>query len=545
VTSVRDTTPAIPAPTAERPGNAAGPRCHCGTAITRTPGKRTRIYCSEACKKRAQRAIAAGSALPAARVEAAPAQPKRDTGFSSNGKIPSAPSDLGVSTSRPKQAKPRPTGRDARFERRDAHQTVALGKAFRGCGTKLAKGDARVMLDAATKSGSLAGVRLCHSVNLCPWCMAKVLVVRAVNIQAAADGLAAAGYVLALGTHTLRHFERMAYGSLRDGMRGGLVAVLHDGWKGAYGSAGRAWRRLSAEFGIVGYERAFEDTWGSDTGYHLHWHVLWVLKKPLDSTTGLPLHGEELEEFYARFRRRLAETWREAVLAAGGYDISTTCDRDGCSCGGEGHGSDLRIIGADEEGETARYLYKDGDKGTGTIGLELTGGEFKDARRWGRMSPLQLGDLAAEELAETGEPGPLTARYREREFGVFKVRKLYRTQGLNKLIRSLGIEQDTRTDGEITEAEGTAPVVVAVIPPRTWYRHVAYVPGRRLALIRAVESLGEIGVRILTESWGLEWGTDVLPAPNEPGPADPPTPEAEVPAPEDRARAASSPLSTR
>jgi hypothetical protein len=375
---------------------------------------------------------------------------------------------------------------------------VATGKAFTGCGRRLTGDQARVMLGAAA---SFSGVRTCHSVHLCPWCMSKILAVRAANVQAAADGLAAAGYVLALGTHTLRHYGRQPYGTLRDGQRGGLVAVLHDGWKNAYGSAGRPWRRLRDKWQIVGYERAFEDTWGSETGWHLHWHVLWVIGRPLTD-------AEQLE-----FRRDLAAAWREAVLAADGYEVSTTCTRPGCSCNGEGHGTDVQFIGTGQESDAARYLYKDGDKGTAGIGLELARADFKDGRTWGRMSPLQLGDLAADELDQLGEPGPLVAKYRERERGVYKVRKHYRTQSLNKLIASLGIEQDTRTDAEITDDESDGPRVVAVIPAHTWYRFVARHDGRRLALLKATESLGEVGVQTLIESWGLVWGRDVLPAP--------------------------------
>lgn len=374
-------------------------------------------------------------------------------------------------------------------------------------------------------AASFAGVQTCHSVHLCPVCMSKVLAVRAANVQAAADGLAAAGYVLALGTNTLRHFKRLPYGTLRDGQRGGLVAVLHDAWKGAYGSAGRPWRRLRDGYGIVGYERAFEDTWGSDSGWHLHWHVLWVLK--VDAA----VVGDERKQLLDGFRRAVATTWRDAVLAAGGYDVSMKCDRPGCPCGGEGHGTDVRFIGADEEGETARYLYKDGDKGTAGIGLELTRSDFKDGRSWGRMSPLQLGDLAAEELLQLGRPGELVERYRERERGVYKVRKHYRSQSLNKLVRVLEIEQDVRSDAEIAADEGEGLLPVAVIPARTWYRHIAYHPGRRLALLRAAESLGEVGVQTLVESWGLVWGRDVLPPSAEPDASGPDTAAAEVPAP--------------
>ncbi|MFI6653826.1 hypothetical protein ACIBI8_40425 [Streptomyces sp. NPDC050529] len=359
-------------------------------------------------------------------------------------------------------------------------------------------------------AATLGGTCRCNNVHVCAWCMARILAVRSANIQAAADGLAAEGYGLHLGTNTLRHFPRNKFGTVRAGMRHGLVAVLTDGWKGAYGSAGRKWRDMRDDYGIVGYERAFEDTWGPDTGWHLHWHTMWVTEEVLD------------EETQAAFRDALAEAWATGVEAAGGYSVSETCDRPGCHCGGKGHGFDLRPLNAGEEGQAARYLYKDGDKakggGVAKIGLELAS-DNKAGRLDGRMGPLELGDAAAAELLRLGQPGPLVEKYREREFGVFQVRKHYRTQNLNKLIKALGIAQDERTKEEITDdTEGLT--VIAVILAATWYRHIARHKGRRLDLVKVAEKHGLPGVRRLIESWGLVWGKDVLDPPPVLGPAD-------------------------
>ncbi|MER6846151.1 hypothetical protein [Streptomyces platensis] len=342
--------------------------------------------------------------------------------------------------------------------------------------------------------------------------MSRILAVRGSNVQLAADGLADAGYGLHLGTNTLRHFRRQKFGTVRKGMRHGLVAVLHDGWKGAYGSAGRRWRDLRDDFGIIGYERAFEDTFGWGSGWHLHWHTMWVTETVLDA------------DEQAKFRDALADAWAHAVEAAGGYSVSEECERSGCACGGKGHGSDLRPLNVGEEGQAARYLYKDGDKakggGTAKIGLELAGQNFKAGQQEGRMGPLDLGDAAAAELLRLGKPGPLVEKYREREFGVFQVRKHYRTQNLNKLIKALGIKQDTRTEEQITDdTEGLK--AIAVIPAAIWYRHIARQPGRRLDLVKVAEAYGLPGVRRLVESWDLVWGQDVLDPPTPAAPAAP------------------------
>ncbi|MFD9729243.1 hypothetical protein, partial [Streptomyces sp. NPDC059072] len=129
--------------------------------------------------------------------------------------------------------------------------------------------------------------------------------------------------------------------------------------------------------------------------------------------------------------------------------------------------------------------------------------------------PWQLGDAAAEEMAASGGvPGIFTERYRERERGIHGVRKQYRTQGLNALVKLLEIAQDERTENEITdESGGLQPILV--IPSGTWYRHIAKVPGRRLDLVKVAEAHGIGGVRLLIESWGLRWGIDVFDPPTE------------------------------
>ncbi len=484
--------------------SARGPRCNgpgCGKPIVHIPGKRPKIYCSEACKKRAKRAIERASETTTKGAGQDRPEPKRDAGFSSKGKSPSAAGQsVAAEAAKPKNGQPKKDPRDERFARRDRHQTVALGEAFRACGNRLTGKAATLM--AAAGEAAITGVCRCNNVHLCAWCGARILAVRAANAQAMADGLAAAGYGLHLGTSTLRHFPRMPFGSNRKGERFGLVSVLHDGWRGAYGSAGRPWRRLRADFGVIGYERAYEDTWGPDTGFHLHWHTLWVTEAPLDADAQLA------------FRRAIAKAWADGVRNAGGYEVSQTCDRPDCSCGGEGHGTDLRSLNSGEEGETARYLYKDGDKGTAKIGLELSRQDLKDGRS-GRLGPWQLGDAAAEELAASGGvPGVFTEKYRERERGIFGVRKQYRTQGLNALVKLLEIPQDERTEDEITDESGGL-VPILVIPSGTWYRHIARVPGRRLDLVKVAEAHGIGGVRLLIESWGLLWGVDVFDPPTE------------------------------
>ena len=479
MTSVRDG--AQPSP--PRP---AGPRCHCGTPITHTPGKRPRVYCSAACKMRAKRAIAKGDALPPTTGEAGPAQPKSNGRFSTSVETATRAGQRGCgSDGAGINGRPESGGRDERFERRERHQRVSVGKTFRGCGRKLIAGAAT--LQAGADGGSFAGVMTCGMVNMCTWCAARILAARADYAQQAAEAWIAAGGGVVMSAHTLRHYARQKYGTLRKRERGGLVAVLHDGWSGAYGhTSGKMWQRAKRTHGVVGVLRSFEDTWGRDTGFHLHFHALWFTDRPLSPA--------EVEEFGEAISAR----WGHAVVAAGGYQVSRK------------YGVQVDHVDTTEAGAVGRYLFKDGDKARTEpidgLGAEMAFGVDKDGRRAGRLGPFQLGDEAA-----TGEADAVNA-WQEREYGVFNVRKMYLSNGMKKRLADLGVVDD-RTDAEIAEDEGKeAREPIALIPRDTWYQHVVPMRGRRLELLKAAES-GVPAVQALIAGWGLVWGRDVLPAP--------------------------------
>lgn len=429
--------------------------------------------------------------LPTTTVEAGPAEAKTDKRFSTSvetatraGQKP-AGSDGGA-------------GRDARFERREGHQRVSLGKTFRGCGRKLFAGAATIQ--AGPDGGSFAGVVTCGMVHMCVWCCTRILAARADYAQQAAEAWVANGGGIVMSAHTLKHFRRMRYGTLRKRERGGLVAVLHDGWSGAYGhSSGKMWQQAKATHRVVGVLRSFEDTWGEDTGHHLHFHAMWF--------TARPLTPDEVTEF----GKALSARWGHAVVAAGGYKPSDSCDRPGCDCGGYGHGVRVDHVDLADAGAVGRYLFKDGDKARTEpidgVGAEMAFGNEKQGRRAGRLGPFQLGDEAA-----TGEAGAVKA-WQEREYGVFNVRKMYLSNGMKAKLAELGVVDD-RTDAEIAADEGKEKrEPIAVIPRDTWYQHVVPVRGRRLELLKAAESGGVPAVQALIAEWGLVWGRDVLPAP--------------------------------
>jgi hypothetical protein len=367
---------------------------------------------------------------------------------------------------------------------------VSLGTTFRGCGRKLIAGAATVNGgQRGGESSSFTGVVTCGMVHMCAWCAARILAARAAYAQEAVEAWVANGGGVVFTTHTLRHFRRQRYGTLRKRERGGLVAVIHDGWSGAYGHrSGKMWQRIKADRLVVGVLRSFEDTWGRGSGFHLHFHALWF--------TARPLTAAEVRSF----GDALSARWARAVVVAGGYLPS------------EKHGVRVDMVPLDEAGAVGRYLFKDGDHARVVparidgLGAELAFGNDKDGRAADRLGPFQLGDAAADGEVDTVEA------WQEREYGVHGVRKMYLSNGMRAKLADLGVIDD-RTDAEIAADDGAKREPLALIPRDTWYRHIVPVRGRRLALLRAAEALGTVGVRTLIESWGLVWGTDVLPAP--------------------------------
>jgi hypothetical protein len=367
---------------------------------------------------------------------------------------------------------------------------VSLGKTFKGCGRKLIAGAAVVNgAQNGGEAGSLTGVATCGMVHMCAWCGARILAARAAYAQEAAEAWVANGGGIVMSAHTLRHYARQKFGTLRKRERGGLVAVLHDAWSKAYGHrSGKMWQQAKADHGVIGVLRSFEDTWGEASGFHLHFHAMWFTARPLT------------EDEVAAFGETLSARWGTAVVASGGYSVS------------KAHGVRVDPVNLKEAGAVGRYLFKDGDHARiepiDGVGAEMAFGSEKSGRGVGRHGPLQLGDLAA-----TGEAVYVEA-WQEREYGVHGVRKMYLSNGMKARLAALGVSDD-RTDAEIAADDGEGRVPLALIPRDTWYQHVLPVRGRRLELIHAAERGGADWVRTVIESWGLVWGSDVLPAPVE------------------------------
>lgn len=406
--------------------------------------------------------------------------------------------------------------RDGRHRLREALYDVTTDKALSRCGRYALGGG---VTPKVTPGGTayLAGLATCGKVHICPCCGAKIRSARTVELQAAgtawediggingpkirparaawkkdindrtaedwaaieeADGLQAGG--LGMLTLTMRHYSRHTLAE--------LVTQQRDAWKKALGqNAGRDWRKAKKDYGVVGFVRAWEVTYGEANGWHPHWHVLVFFDKPLT-----PEQGDALEEV-------IYEAWSTALQDVGAY----LPDRE--------HGVRLDLSGHGEGGPLARYLmkYQDG-KAAWTTAAEMTRTDTK-AGRDGHRTPFEIARVLLTEDAADDDRAQTVRLWQEYETAARGMRALYWSNGLRKRLAAL-VELDTRTDGEIAaeERQGEALAVILADP---WHQHIARRKGRSLQLLKAAEKGGQDKVRALVESWGLVWGRDVLPPP--------------------------------
>lgn len=373
-------------------------------------------------------------------------------------------------------------GRDGRWTLREGLSRVSHDKALAGCGRSAIAGGVGVVINGGV--AHMTGLATCGKIHLCPVCSAKIRAARSEEIDTVTAAWQAAGHGLAMMTLTLRHYRRMPLGTTRKRERGGLVAVQHDAWITAFGSrAGKMWQRLQQENGIVGYVRVWECTVGPDHGWHPHFHVLLFTDKPWSEDRAAAFEGAALTR------------WVRSVQRAGGYKPN---DR----------GVKVTVPAREDTQQFARYLFKAQDGKTRferwSPGDEMARADLKRGRRASRM-PFEVAEGAAAGLADDV---PLWHEY---EYAAHGIRAMYWSNGLRKLLADL-VELDERTDEEIA-AEEIGGEGLALIPAETWYGAVLRHRGRPLAILRAAEALGLVGVQTLIESWGLVWGADVLPAP--------------------------------
>ncbi|NUR86653.1 MAG: protein rep [Nonomuraea sp.] len=383
--------------------------------------------------------------------------------------------------------------RDARFELRDDLRAISALERLRDCGLSVLSGG--VVPVIRNGRAGFAGVVTCGSVHVCPCCSTSIRRVRQEELDQVGQFWECQSCGLVMMTLTMRHFERQPLAL--------LVEQQVSAWRIGFGqNAGRTWRQAKVSFAIRGFVRAWEVTHGAN-GWHAHYHVLLFLARPLARP-----RVEELQHI-------AFEVWAAALVKVGAYMPVET--------GADGKPVAVRIDAPDrgESGQLARYLMKGQDgKTRWGVAAELTRLDVKTGSG-GHRTPFEIARAA---VLPDADPRDI-ALYREFERTATGMRSLYWSNGLRALLKEMGFELDDRTDAGVAAEEAAAGTRLAMIPAATWYRHIARHKGRALALLRAAERLGVVGVRTLVESWGLVWGADVMDAEElpDPRPGDLPT----------------------
>lgn len=455
---------------------ARGPRCHCGTPIAHTPGKRPRIYCSDRCRKAAKRALAALEGRPSGPAPTATstaAEPNPDTPLGTTTRT-TVPLVRGHEKERV-HVKTAPKGREARDDAhrlREGLQEVSRVERLCRCGRRLVAGAAALTVGsgASGASAGYAGVAVCGSVHICPVCAASIRRVRAAELEAAGVAWESDSRGMAMVTFTMRHFRRQTLAE--------LVETQRAAWRRSLGqNARRSTKAALRSLGLRGYVRAWETTHGGN-GWHAHYHVVMFFDRPLT------------REQAAELETLAYEVWADAVETEGGYRPSRE------------HGVRVDVPDRGESGRVARYLMKGQDRARWSVAAEATRADIKVGSN-GHRAPFEI---ARGAVAGDREDVRLWLEYEAAAHGL---RALYWSQGLKALLAEL-VELDDRRDDQVAADEAAPGEPVALIPPSTWYRHVIRHRGRSLQLIHAAERWGADGVRSVVEGWGLIWGVDVL-----------------------------------
>ena len=284
----------------------------------------------------------------------------------------------------------------------------------------------------------LAGLVSCGSVWACTMCNAKIAMSRRLEVGAVAAGALAAGHSLGFLTFTMRHHQGH-----------GLVALwdaLSTAWDMTTGGSHRPWAADRRGFGIAGWVRTVEVTWGLN-GWHVHIHVVVLL----DGSCG----QVEVDALGASMFRR----W-SASLVRSGLDAPLPI------------GQAFKLVTGSNAAESlAEYFTKmAGGQEVGTVdrlGLEMTYSQSKRARSGhSTVTPWEL--LAG--VVDDGDAAALKL-WHEYELGSHGRRQITWSRGLRDRF-ALAPEQ---SDQDLAAVEvGSDADTVLMTPAAGWAVLVAH-----------------------------------------------------------------------
>lgn len=247
----------------------------------------------------------------------------------------------------------------------------------------------------------------------------------------------------------------------------GLWRTMSKAWGRV--TSGKQWTAERGHYGLAGYARAVEVTWGRN-GWHPHLHVLLFLAADTTASDVAALHSG----MFARWQRALSRSGRVALAAA----------------------QDAHLVTGPADEALAEYLTKSTDR-AGMVGLELAWSQGKATRQsLGTATPWRLLDYV--QVDGDAESLDMWHEYEKASKGK---RQLTWSQGLRDLLR-LGQE---KTDDEIAGEElGSNDDDLVRIDAQGWRRLVA-VPVHLAQLLAATEVGGLTGCRSWLDQHGVSY----------------------------------------
>ncbi len=270
----------------------------------------------------------------------------------------------------------------------------------------------------ARSSAHYAGLQVCASVWHCPVCAAKISERRRVELTAGLLATSQPGCVarrVLLVTFTLQHTASDALSLVLASLKAARARLV----------SGKAAAGFAAKYGIVGYVRSLEVTYGKN-GWHPHLHVLYFFDREV------PILA---------FEQHIKARWSAAVAALGG---SASLE----------HGCDVKF--ADQD--VAAYVAKWGKDPKWTAAHEVAKAVTKKGR---------VGGLTPLELLSDYHNGNAAAGRRWLEYAVnFQgQRQLWWSHGLRAL---LGLVEQEKTDDELAAEQNDIAIILASLSPGAW-----------------------------------------------------------------------------
>jgi replication protein len=333
---------------------------------------------------------------------------------------------------------------------------------LRACGwtSVLPNGDAvargSVRPDLAIVAG-YAGLSTCGSTWRCAVCGAKIAYLRAEDLGWVLEWAKKNGHTVAMATLTMRHNRKHR---------------LADSWNAAttaWGriTSGRRWAKIKDRFGLLGWARAMEATYGEMFGWHPHIHAILVLEGPVS-----PGMVRELgEQMFSIWEKGLARKGYTALRDSGGLDI--------------------RVSTEATEQRLAEYFVKQ-------LAVEATHGAFKEGRQHG-LTPLQI--LAA--FGATGDMAYL-ALWHEWERASYGRQQLTWSMGLREMA---GLAAEEVTDDEAAAEEAGGGEDLLQLPAATW----RVIRPKSWELLDVIETEGLVGAERWLRVRGLGYGVIRVP----------------------------------